>query len=234
LSNPQLQLVRQADNTTVAANDDWGTDANAAQLFASGFAPSHPLEAALYITLAPGAYTAVVSGVGGATGVGLVEVYEVDHPEVALINISARALVQTGFNQTIGGFVIQGQRPADGGDSRHRSLARHFGVSGALQNPTMQLVRISDNTTIATNDDWGSAANAAQVQSSGYAPAHPLESAIMMTLPPGAYTAVVSGSERRHRGRARGGVQSRTVACSRLMNPTSTSTSASRIRRRRG
>jgi hypothetical protein len=55
-------------------------------------------------------------------------------------------------------------------------------------------VRSSDQAVIATNDDWGSAANAAQIQASGLAPAHPLESAILVTLPPGAYTAIVSGA----------------------------------------
>jgi hypothetical protein len=193
LSNPQIQLVRQSDGATIATNDDWQGASNAGQIQSSGFAPSHPLESAIFISLMPGAYTAIVSGVNGATGVGLVEVYEVDHPEVALINISTRAKVQTGFDVMIGGFVIQGSGSQTVVIRAIGPSLANFGVSGALQNPTMQLVRISDNATIATNDDWQSASNASQIQSSGFAPSHPQESAIMITLAPGAYTAVISG-----------------------------------------
>jgi hypothetical protein len=77
LANPQLQLVRQSDQTIIASNDDWGSDTNAALVQSNGFAPSNPLESAIYITLQPGAYTAIVSGAGGGVGVGLVEVYKV-------------------------------------------------------------------------------------------------------------------------------------------------------------
>jgi len=76
LANPQIQLVRSSDQTIIATNDDWGSHPNAAQVQTNGFAPANPLEAAIYITLDPGAYTAIVSGVGGGTGVGLVEVYK--------------------------------------------------------------------------------------------------------------------------------------------------------------
>jgi hypothetical protein len=108
LPNPQLQIVRQSDGTTIATNDDWQSHANAAQVQAAGFAPAHPLESAIYITLPPGLYTAVVSGTGGVSGVGLVEVYEVDQPAVPLINISTRGKVQTGSDVMIGGFVVFG------------------------------------------------------------------------------------------------------------------------------
>jgi len=58
----------------VAVNDDWMNNGNASQLQAAGFAPSHPLEAAVMMTLPPGAYTAIMTGVNGGTGVGLVNV----------------------------------------------------------------------------------------------------------------------------------------------------------------
>src|SRR5204863_4005392 len=105
LPNPQLQLVRSSDQVTLASNDDWGSAPNIGSLIASGFAPSHGLESAILIALSPGAYTAIVSGVGGVTGVGLVEVYEVDRPDVNMINISTRGKVLTGFDVMIGGFV---------------------------------------------------------------------------------------------------------------------------------
>jgi hypothetical protein len=77
LANPQFQLVRSSDQTVITSNDDWGGASNAATLQASGFAPSNTYESAIYITLDPGAYTAIVSGVNNGTGVGLVEVYKV-------------------------------------------------------------------------------------------------------------------------------------------------------------
>jgi hypothetical protein len=75
LANPLLQLVRSADQSQLAANDNWGSADNAAAIAASGFAPSDSFESAILITLEPGAYTAIMSGVGGGTGVGIVEVF---------------------------------------------------------------------------------------------------------------------------------------------------------------
>ena len=75
LANPSVVLY--AGGTQLAANDDWKTNANVADIMASGIAPTDDLEAALLIRLEPGAYTTVVSGVGGSTGIGLVEIYEV-------------------------------------------------------------------------------------------------------------------------------------------------------------
>jgi hypothetical protein len=75
LANPALTLF--ADGNQLAANDDWKSNANIADIMASGIAPTNDLEAALLIRLEPGAYTTVVSGAGGTTGIGLVEVYEV-------------------------------------------------------------------------------------------------------------------------------------------------------------
>jgi hypothetical protein len=75
LANPSVALY--AKGTQLASNDDWKTNANAADITASGIAPNDDLEAALLIRLEPGAYTTIVSGVGGTTGIGLVEVYEI-------------------------------------------------------------------------------------------------------------------------------------------------------------
>jgi len=77
LSNPTLQLVRQSDSTVIATNDDWQSAPNAAAITATGFAPTDPNEAAILMTLAPGAYTAIVSGAGGGTGVSVVGVFAV-------------------------------------------------------------------------------------------------------------------------------------------------------------
>ena len=189
LANPKLELY--SGPTMIASNDDWGIASNAAAITATGLAPVSSLESAILTTLSPGAYTAIVSGVGGTTGVGIVEVFEADHPEYPLINISTRAQVQTGDNVMIGGFIIQG-------DSAQTVLIRavgpnlaNYGVPGVLANPKLDLY--SGATKIASNDDWGTAANAVAITATGLAPVSPLESAILTTLAPGAYTAIVSG-----------------------------------------
>jgi subtilisin family serine protease len=194
LANPRMQIVRSADQTLIAANDDWTIPGEAAvQLQASGFAPQNSLESAIMLTLQPGPYTAIVSGVGGATGVGLIEVYEVDHPEVELINISTRGRVSTGFDVMIGGFVVDGSRPLTVVVRATGPSLANQGVAGPLMNPQLQLVRSSDQATMASNDDWIRSSNASTIQASGFAPSNDLESAIYITLDPGAYTAIVSG-----------------------------------------
>ena len=195
LLNPTLQLVRASDNAVIASNDDWQSGPDAARIRAVGLQPAHALESAVMVTIpaGPGAFTAIVAGANGGVGVGLVEVYEVDHPEIPIVNLSTRGAVQGGTGVMIGGFVILDGQQTVMVRAIGPSLA-NFGVAGALANPTMQLVRINDNSIIATNDDWGNASNAAQVASSGFAPSNPLESAILVTLAPGAYTAVVSGA----------------------------------------
>jgi alpha-tubulin suppressor-like RCC1 family protein len=192
LANPILQLVASAD-ASVTTNDDWPTGPDAARIQDLGLAPADPREAAIIATLNPGLYTAVLSGAGGGTGVGIVEVFEVDHPEVPLVNIAARGQVLTGEQVMIGGFVIQGDTPQSVVvRARGPSLAA-AGVTGVLANPVLQLVASADGTTI-TNDDWRTDPNASALQSSGFAPSDDREAALLVTLNPGAYTAIVSGA----------------------------------------
>ena len=70
-------LSLSSGHTEIASNDDWQTAANAATVQSSGFAPPDARESAIYVTLNPGAYTAIVQGVAGTTGVGIVEVFAV-------------------------------------------------------------------------------------------------------------------------------------------------------------
>jgi hypothetical protein len=189
LQNPQLQLF--SGPTVIGSNDNWQTAANQAAIQAAGFAPSNTNESAIMMTLNPGPYTAIVSGVGNTTGVAIIEVFEVDGQTIPLINIATRGRVQAGDNVMIGGFIIQGNGPQQVVvRARGPSLVAQ-GVHGVLANPFLQL--FNGPTEIANNNDWGSAANAAAIQAAGFHPSNSLESAIMMTLNPGAYTAIVSG-----------------------------------------
>jgi hypothetical protein len=189
LQNPLLQLF--SGQTQIAFNDDWQQATNAAALQTSGFAPADARESAILTTLGPGAYTAIVSGVGGTTGVGIIEVFEVDLPEVPLINIATRGQVLTAADVMIGGFIIQGDAPQTVIVRARGPSLTAAGVPGALQDPVLQL--FSGQTQIGVNDNWQTDTNAGQIQSRGFAPSDPRESAILVTLPPGAYTAIVTG-----------------------------------------
>jgi hypothetical protein len=193
LANPTLQLVRSADQAIIATNDNWASATNAAQLSATGLAPSHSFESALLANLEPGAYTAIVSGAGGTTGVGMVEVHEIDRPDIPLVNISTRGNVLTGNDVMIGGFIVQGTASQTVVVRASGPSLTAFGITNALANPMIQLVRMSDQAIIATNDDWGTAANVAELSATGFAPNHSREPAILITLEPGAYTAIVTG-----------------------------------------
>jgi hypothetical protein len=148
----------------------------------------------LDLTLAPGAYTLVMSGVDGGTGIGLAEVYDIASGEAddpRLGNISTRGSVQTGDNVMIAGFILDGTTNAS---MLVRGLGPSLamqGVSGVLSDPQLELHN-SDGTTIASNDNWQDTQETL-IEATGLAPTDPAESAIDTTLPPGAYTAILSG-----------------------------------------
>jgi hypothetical protein len=80
LANPTLEL-RDSNGALIRANDNWGDDpAQAALISAAGLAPTNTLESAIAATLPPGQYTALLAGLNGGTGVGLVEVYDLGIP----------------------------------------------------------------------------------------------------------------------------------------------------------
>jgi hypothetical protein len=193
LGDPRITLVRSSDQAVIQVNDNWMSAPNFTEIQNSGFAPSNPLESAILMTLAPGAYTAVVEGMNGSTGVAVAAVYEVDEPAVPVVNISTRGKVLTGNDVMIGGFVITGTGPQQVAIVATGPSLAAFGITNPLANPMITLVRSSDQAVLATNDDWQSAPNAAAIQAAGFSPSNPLEAAIMTTLPPGAYTAVVQG-----------------------------------------
>jgi hypothetical protein len=198
LQDPKLTLIRTTQNLpqVLAINDNWASAANASQIQASGFAPSHPLEPAIMITLGPGTYTAVVEGANrGGTGIALVGLFEVDHTEAQFLNVSTRGNVLTDDGVMIAGFIVEGGAKTVVVNVAGPSLVS-AGINAPLANPTLTLVRSADNSIVATNDDWQTQTNPADVtaiNNSGFKPNHSLEPAIIATLQPGAYTAIVSG-----------------------------------------
>ena len=194
LTNPSITLVRSSDQSVVATNDNWTGAANASQVQDSGFAPTMANEPAIVATLAPGAYTAIVSGADGGTGTGVVGIFELDHPEAPLINISTRAQVLTGEDVMIAGFVVQGTAPQNVAVTVAGPSLGSAGITNALGDPMLTLVRQSDGAVIASNDNWEAGGTAGQLQAAGFAPASSLEPGVLLSLVPGAYTVVVQGA----------------------------------------
>jgi kumamolisin len=212
LTDPKLTLLNQAGaslDSTIA----WSTSLSSTFKEVGAFALTPgSKDTALLETVAPGAYTAQVISATSNQGVALAEIYDADNtaPSNRLINISARAFVGTGANILIGGFVIGGNTPqtviirADG-----PSLAG-FGLSGALTNPTLTLFN-SSGATIAANTGWGTTPTSGPADTTQIV-IEPLtaalskkvgafaltegseDSAIVATLPPGAYTAQITGA----------------------------------------
>ena len=189
LANPTLEL-HNASGAAIATNDNW-KDTQEAEINAAQLAPTDDLESAIIQTLSPGAYTAVVSGAGGGTGVGLAEVYDLAQTSGAsVVNISTRGLVGVGDNVMIGGVIITGADPVNAVVRAIGPSLGGFGVVGALQDPTLELHDANGNVT--SNDNWRDTQEA-ELLADQLAPTDDRESAIAATLVPGAYTAIVSG-----------------------------------------
>ncbi|MBA3833386.1 MAG: hypothetical protein H0X34_16145 [Chthoniobacterales bacterium] len=77
LANPILKLMSGA--TELRSNDDWQNEPNSDDIVSTTIPPSNANESSILIRLEPGAYTAVVTGANDATGIALIEVYEIDH-----------------------------------------------------------------------------------------------------------------------------------------------------------
>lgn len=195
---PNTTLELHTAGGLVITNDDWKINAVTGEsqqsaIEASGLAPANDLEAAIIAELPPGAHTAVVRGKDGAVGVGLAEVFVLDGDSPAqLANIATRGRVETGENVMIGGLIVGGSAPSD-------VLVRAIGPSlaeqltGALEDPVLELYDINGGL-IATNDDWRSS-HEAEIAATTIPPAHDRESAIVATLHPGNYTAIVRGKD---------------------------------------
>lgn len=192
LANPTLELYASSGFTFIASNDDWQSDPQSSDVIASGLAPTNPLEAALFRSLAPGEYTVVVSGVNDTTGLALAEVYDLSGGGTSrLANISTRGEVGTGDDVLIGGVIIGGTSPFS------RMVIRGIGPSilslftDTLQDPQLDLYD-ADGMVISSNDNWKDTQEA-EIMASGLAPADDRESAISIELSPGAYTVILSG-----------------------------------------
>jgi hypothetical protein len=198
LADPMIEIFDQDTGAIVESNDDW--DAALAPVFnnvgAFGWTTGSK-DAALLVTLDPGAYTAIAKGAGGGTGNALIEVYEVPggDPASRLVNISTRSLVGTGNDVQIGGFAIAGSTArtvvirASG-----PALNALVGLNGIVDDPMIELTIQSNGQPIAATDDWAGDLEP-QFNAVGAFPWTPgsRDAALVTSLPPGGYTVTVRG-----------------------------------------
>lgn len=215
LANPRLEVYANNNPNPVLVNDDWGNQTGGAQQVnaiqqattrAGAFAlPANSADAAVLAVLPPGLYTVQATGPlnnPAASGVVLIEAYDVTPGANAAgraSNVSTRGTVGTGNNILIAGFVVTGE-------ASRRVLIRGAGptlarlnVPGVLADPQLKLIDQASGVTLRTNDDWASGDDAGVIASAASAAgAFPFasgskDSAMIVMLPPGAYTVQLSG-----------------------------------------
>lgn len=202
MTNPTLEL-HDAAGSVIGTNDNWKTTQmggvitsdQVAAIQASGVAPRNDAESAIIATLPPANYTAVLRGANNSTGIAVVEGYDLSQATAKLANISTRGFVQTGDGAMIGGFII--------GNQTINVVVRAIGpslsaanVPTPLANPTLELRDINGNL-LNSNDNWkvrpDGTSQQAQIAATGVPPTNDLESALVHTVAPGNYTAIVRG-----------------------------------------
>ncbi|HVF71805.1 MAG TPA: matrixin family metalloprotease [Chthoniobacterales bacterium] len=197
LADPVI-TVFNSSNQQVATNDDWFTSANASTIASYRLDPPSSIESALLLTLNPGSYTAVVRGYSdsstpASTGIALFELYDLHTTGGRAGNVSTRGRVGTGGSVLIGGFII-------GGGQAKQVIIRalgpslaNSGVANAIADPTLELHN-ANGATLQTNNNWQESPDAGTISSQGFAPADARESALLATLNPGSFTAVVQNA----------------------------------------
>src|SRR6266404_143914 len=193
LADPVLDL-RAADGSRIAFNNNWKYSQET-EILATGIPPTDDHEAAIFATLPPGSYTAIVRGRRSTSGVALVEVYALSGTSAGILaNISTRGFIEGGNHVMIAGFILAG------GSGGSRVLIRAIGpslaaagITQALADPTLEL-HDGNGVSIAFNDNWKDAQQA-EIEATGIPPSDDRESAIVASLPPGPYTAVLAGRD---------------------------------------
>jgi hypothetical protein len=193
LADPVLEL-HGPGSFPIVTNDNW-RDSQEQQIQAAGLAPTSNLEPAIWATLSPGAYTAILRGKNGTTGTALVEIYDLTQGAGSKLgNLSTRAFCDINANIVIAGLMV-----SNGGAS-DRVVVRGIGpsiapaVGNVLANPALEL-RNNNGTLLVSNNDWqDNPVQSAEISAAGLAPTNSLEPAVIAILPPGRYTALLFGT----------------------------------------
>lgn len=191
LVDPLIELF-DSTGKSIAMNNDFGDNnaTDAAKIASFGLTPKNSKESALIRTLDAGAYTVKLRGADGGSGLGLVEIYDVDLGNGSrLANISSRGLVTSGNSILIGGLIVSGS-----GSQRVvvRAVGPDLKVPNPLQNPSLD-IRDANGASVGTNDDFGTGGQTVELATNGLTPGDPRDSALIRDLKPGAYTALVTG-----------------------------------------
>ena len=191
LQDPVIEL-HQGDGRVLATNDDWRSGP-VSDIQQTGIPPQDSRESAIIASLDPGNYTVILSDKTGSSGIGLVEIYDLETASSEFLNLSTRGNVQTEDNVMIAGVIT-------GGGDRARILFRGIGpslesngipLSNCLQDPMLEL-HDADGSQLAANDNWRDTEQIEIIQS-GLAPADDREAAIVGDYPAGAYTVILRG-----------------------------------------
>ena len=196
LTDPMI-TVFDSTGRQLATNDDWFTAPNASTIASFHLDPHNSRESAVYLTLQPGAYTAIVQAFSNAqtppsSGVGLVELYDLHTTPGRAGNISTRAQVLGGDNVLIGGLIVGG---SESKSVVIRALGPSLGGSGVinpLADPILELYD-SNGVILKSNDNWQQSPDSKAITDAGLAPKNTKEAAVLADLNPGAYTAIVRG-----------------------------------------
>ncbi len=218
LANPRLRVF--AGPVLRAENDNWNGDANirtaSSEVGAFPFTETST-DSAVLVSLTPGAYTAVLEGVTGTTGSGLIEVYDAERTANKIVNLSTRGYADRNGREMHGGFVVEGSL----GQTKRilirvlgPSLSRPpFNLTGTLPDPMLEL-RAANGELLLTNDDWSADSDGGaglesdfrplvrsygenKIFATGYAPGNRREPCVLVDLPPGNYGVVVMPFEER-------------------------------------
>jgi hypothetical protein len=190
LADPILEL-HDSSGALLETNDNWMDSPNKQAIIDSTIPPNDPLESAIVRSVAPGNYTAIERGVNNGTGIGVVEAYDLDtSANSKLANVATRGLVQTGDNVLFAGVIVVGQASQK---VIIRALGPSTGVPGAMADPTLEL-HDGNGALLEANDNWMDSPNKQAIIDSTIPPPNNAESAIVRTLTPANYTAIVRGA----------------------------------------
>ena len=189
LADPTLQLFDSSG--AIASNDNW-RDSQEQGLKETTIPPNSDYDSSIVRSLSPGAYTAVLAGKGGTTGVALVEIYDLDLTvDSKLANISTRGFVGQNDNVLIGGTIVLGNGVTT---VLFRALGPSLpGVANRLQDTTLELYN-GHGEQVAANDNWqDDPVQATAIRATTIPPNDAREAAILHPLTPGPYTAILRG-----------------------------------------
>lgn len=193
---PRLHLY-DSTGKKLGENGGWKLHPNWRLMQGYGVAPDSDTEPGMVMTLWPGLYTVIVSDDEDANGVGIVEAFNIDGQSLArLTNVSTRATIGSDESSLIAGFIIKDTPRTLVFRTQGPGLVKH-GIAGAVDDTRLKIVAQSDGHTVAENDDWTTDLRNARLQSdlSYLAPSDDAEAALIVTLQPGAYTALVSAKQ---------------------------------------